>query len=155
MHEPISHWAWRLRRGTAGLVCVVALVTARTFAAGLVDYAGTWQFEFSGGDSGRGTAEVDTAGIIRGNGFSAVNRVPVSIEGRIASDGHVQFSATPSGITSLRSTFIGVAHADGAATGSWTNPEMQLSGKWHARRGGRSEAPEQPGDCASTNCRPH
>lgn len=154
MREQISLWASGLRRGTAGMVCAVVLVAARTFAAGVVDYSGTWQFEFSGGDSGRGTAEVDAAGLIHGNGFSAVNRVPVAVEGRIASDGQVQFSATPSGFTSLRSTFVGVAHTDGTASGSWTNPEMQISGKWQARRSGRSDAPSAEG-CTGANCRPH
>jgi hypothetical protein len=135
-------------RTAVRLACLFALALEAQ-AAGFADYVGNWQFEFSGGDSGRGKAVVDERGAIRGDGFSNVSRSTVSVSGSITRDGEMQFSAAPSGVTSLQSTFVGQAKPSGIASGSWSNPSAQLSGKWTAKRGpdeppGATPNPAQP-----------
>ena len=116
-------------------ICTVSVLLI--FAANAPSYAqsstyvGTWQFSFSGQDSGNGTAVVDANGNITGSGVSHLAG-DITVTGIITPDGAMEMTAVPRGMASTGARFTGHANQKGKATGNWNNTYARMRGQWNA-----------------------
>lgn len=129
-------------------VCTALAVTTgfegQASGADVSSFAGTWQFEFSGDDTGSGSATVSKIGALHGAGRSFGLDTTVTVTGQVSATGAMKFEATPAGGVSTGAVFTGIARGE-TASGSWENAALEGSGRWTARRiSARDEASATP-----------
>ena len=134
VHPLQSRFHRVVRRAAAQLAWATMLgLSATAQGADVAAYAGTWDFTFSGDDSGGGTAIVAPDGQIHGSGHSTSLDMELELSGNVSADGSMSMEASPAGGASTGASFIGKANGS-AAAGSWRNEDAGMGGSWTARR---------------------